>query len=329
MNPFDTLEEESETVKIQLISTWTTPFLVTIIITVFTLMLLPQLENMTEELPLISCAAPILALMSIMLLDFLPKSNKTIHSISKHTGLVFVFFCLYIHLWDKTSWSHFNSGFFILCQSVGVITASGFIDKLFKRNRHNNKKMIKCGQIILTSIFLILPNSFNTNLEKSPLETILRIVLFTITAWIQLFAAVVFEDEVDEFEFFNGFWWILIVQRFMIPLIGFVWMNLLLKVSKYFSNQKTISPKRVHTPESTPLLEEVIQEIPQDKKSPIPQKKPTTMFKSPLQEGEPRQRMLRRSWKTRGSLQPKMSQKDQIAKLQELSSGVDVVSDVV
>ena len=310
----------SQTVEIQLISTWLEPFLITGIITIFTLMLLPQLEQMDEELSLMSCASPILALMCVLMIDFIPPSYKTIHSISKHTGLVFVFYILYWHLWDKTQWHHFNGGFFIFCQSIGVITACGFIDKLYKRNSSRN--MVKLGQIILTSLFLILPNTYNVNLDKSVWETILRILLFTLTSWFQLFAAIVFEDDVDEFEFFNGIWWILIVQRYMIPLVGFVWMNTVLRVSRHFSNKQSM---KVSKPSETePLLVTDPQLLPEAKTSPAPQKQPTTMFAPPQSGGEPRQRMLRRSWKTRG-LQPKLSQAEQLAKLQELSSEVDTV----
>ena len=328
MNPFDPPEQP---VQINLIATWLEPFLVSGIIFVFTLMLLPQLENLDEELTLLSCASPILALMCVAMLDFLPSSNYTIHAISKHTGLVFVFFILYQHLWDKTQWHYFNGSFFIFCQSVGVLTASGFIEKLYKRNP--SKTWIRFGQILVTSVFLILPNTYNVNLQKSVWETILRIVLFTATAWFQLFAAMVFEDDVDVFEFFNGFWWILLVQRYMIPLVAFVWMATILRVSKHFSKtQTTISPKQSH--ETTPLLETVDEEPPepQNKVSPPPQRQPTSMFAAapavPTANGEPRQRMLRRSWKTRGALQPKLTPAETLAKLQALSSGV-AVADVV
>jgi len=287
-------------------------------------MLLPQLEKMDEELTLISCASPILSLMCVLFLDFLPESHRTIHSISKHTGLVFVFYLLYWHLWDRTQWHHFNGGFFIFCQSVGLMTASGFIDKLYKRNKYGNKKWVRLGQIIITSVFLILPNSYNTNLEKSAWETILRIFLFTLTSWFQLFAAVVFEDDVDEFEFFNCIWWILIVQRYMIPLVGFVWMTTIMRVSKHYSSKSIISPRKLAA-ESTPLLETIVEESGVQMKAspPPPQKMPTTMFTSPVPtgEGEPRHRMLRRGWKIRG-LAPKLSAADQLAKLQALSTGV-------
>jgi len=321
-NPFDDLE----TVKIQLISTWIDPFMVTGIIIVFTLMLLPQLENLDEELTLLSCAAPILALMCILILDFLPPSNRIIHSISKHTGLVFVFFLLYMHLWDNTTWNHFNGSFFIFCQSIGLIVASGFIDKMYKK-KNSSRKYIKLFQIILTSIFLILPNSYNVQLKKTAWETILRIFLFTLTAWFQLFAAIVFEDDVDEFEFFNGIWWILIIQRYMIPIVGFVWMNSLLRISKHFSNKQIIVRKSEES--SKPLLETVIEEEAFIEKS-SPPRKPTNMFAVPIKtDSEPRQRMLRRGWKTRGCLQPKLSQQEQLKKLQEMSAGVSTVSDSV
>jgi len=324
-NPFD--QFEGKQVEIQLISTWVEPFLISTVILIFTLMLLPQLENMDEELSLMSCASPILALMCVLMIDFLPPSHKTIHSVSKHTGLVFVFYCLYWHLWDKTQWHHFNGSFFIFCQSAGVLTASGFIDKLYKRNKHGSKKMIRCGQIVLTSIFLILPNTYNVNLEKSVWETLLRIFLFTFTAWFQLFAAIVFEDDLDEFEFFNSIWWILIVQRYMIPIVGFVWMNSLMRVSKRFSNKKTVSPHRSSSVESTPLLDSIEEEEEIPKESPpptVPQRQPTSMFAPLVPVGEPRQRMLRRSWKTRG-LTPKISTEDQLKKLQALASGEDAV----
>lgn len=323
-NPFDSVQP----VEIHLISTWVEPFLITSVIGIFTLMLLPQLENMDEELSLMSCASPILALMCVLMIDFMHHKHQTIHTISKHTGLVFVFYILYMHLWDNTQWHHFNGSFFIFCQSAGVLTACGFIDKLYKRNKHGNKSMVRLGQIILTSIFLILPNTYNVNLEKSVWETLLRIFLFTFTSWFQLFAAIVFEDDIDEFEFFNAIWWILIVQRYMIPIVGFVWMNTVLRVSKHFSNRSTISPKRSSSIETTPLLEEIVaDEIQQEKASPPPQpKQPTTMFTTATPE--PRQRMLRRSWKTRG-LQPKLTPQEQLAKLQELGSGVAAVSDSV
>jgi len=323
-NPFDDLVEP-QTVQIQLISTWLKPFIVTGIITIFTLMLLPQLEQMDGELTLMSCASPILALMCVLIVDFMPLSHPKIHSVSKHTGLVFVFFVLYWHLWDKTQWHHFNGQFFIFCQSVGVITACGFIDKMYLRNKHGSKKMVRLGQIILTSIFLILPNTYNVNLEKSIWETILRIFLFTLTSWFQLFAAVVFEDEIDEFEFFNGFWWVLIVQRYMIPLVGFVWMSTVMKVSRHFSHHSSVTAPQISLPETKPLLDQVLEEeVVTEKGSPPSTRKPTKMFTPPTQAGEPRQRMLRRSWKSRG-LQPKLTPAEQLAKLQALGSDVDAV----
>jgi len=318
-NPFD---PQPEPVQINLIATWLEPFLVSAIITLFTLMLLPQLENLDGDLPLMSCASPILALMCVMMLDFLPSSNNTIHTISKHTGLVFVLFILYLHIWDRTQWQHFNGNFFIVCQSIGVITASGFIEKMYKRNKHHNKKMVRFGQIVLVSLFLILPNTYNVNLEKSIWETILRIFLFTVTSWFQLFAAMVFEDEVDEFEFFNGFWWILIVQRFMIPLVGFVWMGSVMRISKHFSSEQVTAAAPKRTLETVPLLKITEETAVTEKASPPPQRQPTTMFTPPVEGAAPRQRMLRRSWKTRGGLQPKLSPAEQLAKLQALSSEV-------
>jgi len=326
MNPFDIIEEK-QPVKIQLISTWFKPILITIIIIISTIMLVPQLENDDEFLSLLSCAAPILALASIVLLDFIPINNLIIHDISKNVGLIFVFFIFYLHLWDRTRWTHFNNFFFIFCQSLGVITTSGFIDTLYKKNKHTSKKIINCCQIVLISIFLILPNTYNTNLEKSVWETILRIFLFIFTCWVQLFALVVFEDKIDKFEYFNTIWWILIVQRYMIPIVGFVWMNTILRVTRQFSNQKIITPSKNEV--NTPLLDETKEETKNSlkennpvKTSPPPKKIPTSMFSPPTTTptGEPRQRMLRRAWKTRPVLNPKLSHKEQLAKLQALSS---------
>jgi len=290
-------------------------------------MLIPQLEHLEEELTLLSCAAPILSLMCVLIIDFLPKSNRIIHSISKHTGLCFVFFLLYMHLWDNTQWNHFNGPFFIFCQSIGLIVASGFIDKMYKK-KNSSKKMIRLFQIIVTSVFLILPNSYNVQLEKTVWETILRIFLFTLTVWFQLFSAIVFEDDVDEFEFFNGIWWILIIQRYMIPIVGFIWMNSLLRITKHFSNKRIIVRKSEEA--LKPLLETVIEEEEASIEKSSPPRQPTNMFAVPIKTAaEPRQRMLRRGWKTRGSLHPKLSPSEQLKKLQEISAGVSTVSDSV
>jgi len=186
--------------------------------------------------------------------------------------------------------------------------------------------MIRVGQIIITGLFLMLPNVYNTNLEKTVWETILRIILFTFTSWFLLFASIIFQDDDDEFEFFNKFWWLLLIHRYMIPLVAFVWMNEIMRLSKFFSNNSKTVPNNTKPmlPEATPLLQPIKEQSEEQvQKSSPAAKVPTTMF-APKQDAEPRQRMLRRGWKSR-SLQPKLSASEQIAKLQALASGVETV----
>ena len=319
MNPFD----EHEIIDIALISTWIKPFIVSGIIFVFTLMLIPQLEGMDDELSLLSCASPILALMCVLLVEFMPVRHKTIHTVSKQTGLIFVFYILYWHIWDNTQWHTFNGSFFVFCQSVGVVCSCGFIDKMYQKN--HSKKIIRLGQIFLTGLFLILPNVYNINTEKTVWETIVRIVLFVATSWFQLFAAVVFEDDVDTFQFFNSIWWILIVQRYFIPIVAFVWMNSILRVTKKFSTNNSVANASKKPAEQTPLLD-CEEAVPVSAKtSPVVAREPTQMFAQPPQAGEPRQRTLRRNWKTHQGLTPQLTPQQQLLKLQELATGVDAV----
>ena len=90
--------------------------------------------------------------------------------------------------------------------------------------------------------------------------------------------------------------------------------------------KKSLLIPQISSPETKPLLDQDLEEEVPEKGSPpsVPTRKPTKMFTPPTQAGEPRQRMLRRSWKSRG-LQPKLTPAEQLAKLQALGSDVDAV----
>lgn len=328
-NNFKQLEQNKmmqamdDEIDIKLVSTWLRPFSVTLVIMLFTFALLPH----EREKSLTGTVSPVIALSFMVLLEFIPIVHPAIYQVSRWTGFIFVFWIFYAHLWDQVKWSYI-SGTAIFLLSIAAISFSFFLNKAYKKNTRF-KAYLPIVQVIGITVFIIVPNTYSIIHELSLWEIILRVFVFTFTSWFNLITVVTFNDRVNVFEFFNRIWWVLIIHRYLIPVVGILWMNSVMKMTEFYSNKQ--EAESVTSEESQALIEL------EDERA----KKPTTLFQTPLPDeisesgvaAPPRQRRMKK-WNggqahrrsvhiTQSTHQ--LSAREQLLKLQQMSTDVDAV----
>jgi len=337
-------------VNLNSVTTWVHPALVSIVILVTTVSVFPH----DRESSLVTSISPILCLLSLTLLDFLPQTHPSIFKVTRATGRLFVGWLFYSHLFHAHSYAFWTS-IEVFLLSCAVLGATFMFEKQYQKNTMLKLHLPKI-QIITTALILCVPNPYALLHHLSLWEIVVRIFIFTITSWVQLISNIAGRDnEICLYHFFNRFWWIFVVHKLLIPAIAVVWVNSVLSLSSGLSAREITKQPEININIKHALIEE--KELPStipETHSPEPvvptmsatvstnslmteSKTPTTLFTGEDEEAQP-QRALRKKWRG-GSASTKpvsrqqqrrlpqqlQSSEEQLKKLQRLAAMQDAV----
>ena len=337
----DAIPEENA--NMHLVTTWITPVLRTALLCVAALsnIVLQHADDSTGK-----WTVAIVLIHVILIIDTFAIAHKQVACVIRRASYLCWYWIVYSNMCKSSPWAYKSDGWIVFGTSVCIIASVYMLDQVVRTGAHTIPHR---GWILYVLVLLLVPNAVNTIGVPSVWESGFRLFLFIFSTWFCMLVSISSKATVNYEHFFNQFMWVLLVHRYLIPLVGIIWMRALLQMSAIFSARQT---KRSPQPTtqysqgeqrfvetSADLRNDDVELDIQDTA-----KKPTTLFQTietvtPGATSAPTRRRFLKKWPEGATAKSKSkrrsnvfgkplstaSNEDQVLKLQQLALGVDAV----
>ena len=283
--------------------------------------------------------------------DMLPVSHVYMSDTSRKAGYMLLYWLVYVKAARVNAWELDSTSWWVFGISCGILASTYTLERYLRFGIKENRLW---GLLYLTGI-LLLPNAANTQTIASLWEYGFRCFLFLFSAWFCMFVSLISNTQHNWYYLFNQFTWTLVVHRYLVPLVGVVWMRAVLQMTTAFSTRKPIDSisEALVTDESgaggTGECEEDSGSMGEPSLLLQVSKRPSKMFQTaeldiPSSHGTaPRRQRMLKKWNPSVAQQPPIhtgrrrpafgapgagapqTDAEQLLKLQQLAHGVDAV----
>lgn len=311
----DFTDQMKEDTDLHLVSTWCLPFLRTLVVATCVVgdIVTQDLSTGTGQFLFIAEMCQVL-----LFLDTFNQAHKWMSNTIKYAGYILLYWRVYTHKAGQSSWDFDSTGWEVFLCSLFLLFSVYILDLKLKTQSASTIQMCMIGY---GAVVLMIPNAANTATTSSYWEAGFRCFLFLFSTWFCLFVLIIVnKNEINFFYFFNQFSWVLFAHRYLIPLVGIIWMRALLQAT--FTIGHNLESDLVEVEVNSGYVNTANKINVRD-----PVQDPTASTEAvripPNQDSHPpsRKRGMLRKWKG----MPGSTTQDAVAKLQQLSVGMDPV----
>ena len=210
-----------------LVSTWLSPFVRT-----FVTCAAAAVDISTSNAAMQGQFTTLVLFFNAMLAtDMLPVSHIYMSDIIRKAGYVLLFWLVYVKTASVSAWELESTCWWVFGISCGIIASAYTLDRYLRVGVQDNVLWL----LLYLSIVLVLPNASNTQSVASLWEYGFRCFLFLFSTWFCMFVALISKTQPNWYYLFNQFTWTLIVHRYLVPLVGVIWMRAVLQMTTAFS----------------------------------------------------------------------------------------------
>lgn len=219
-----------ENADMHLVSTWISPFTRTMLTVTTCIADIWSNRNAPGQFTVVLAYFHLLILLETTNLQQHTYITKIIQSAS----FIILYWLCYCHLAVQSAWEVEPTGWWVFAISCILLISVYWVHMLLKSEKDGEKQKL---QIIALFSFvcMVLPNAINSSAERVVWEYSFRCFLFLFSTWFCLFVSVLSNKQEDQAIFFNKYAWVLIAHRYLIPLVGILWMQTAMQMTSAFS----------------------------------------------------------------------------------------------